>query len=259
MTKQLLFYENVVPITKKTHGKLAIKPEGVYSFAAETNSIPVMTVEFQLAAQEYAIVFTSGGETVMPAVIVGIENNRNLFVSADGDWDASYIPAFVRRYPFVFSADQEGKTFTLCIDENYAGCNKKDDGERLFDNDGERTGYLDNMLNFVNSYQAEHQRTQAFCKRLAELDLLEPMQARIKLPSGDERSLTGFLAINREKVKGLDGDTLAELAKNDSLELIYLHLASMAHFNAIPGMAEAPETPTGEKAPKKKKRLFSKS
>lgn len=239
MTKQLLFYDKVVPITKKDHGKLAIKPEGGYSFAGETNSIPVMTVEFQMAAREYAIVFTSGGDTVMPAVIVGIENNRNLFVSEDGKWDATYIPAFVRRYPFVFSADAEGKTFTLCIDENYAGCNKKSDGERLFDDEGERTEYLDNMLNFVNSYQAEHQRTQAFCKRLKELDLLEPMQARITLPSGDQRSLTGFLAVNREKVKGLDGDTLVELAKNDSLELIYLHLASMAHFNAIPKMAGA--------------------
>lgn len=248
MTKQLLFYDKVVPISKQTHAKLAIKPDGGYSFAAETNSIPVMTVELQLAAREYAVVFTSGGETIMPAVIVGIENNRNLFVSADGTWEASYIPAFVRRYPFVFSADAEGKTFTLCIDENYAGCNKKNDGERLFDNKGERTEYLEGMLNFVNSYQAEHQRTLAFCKRLQELDLLEPMQANIKLPSGDERSLTGFLAVNREKVKALDGDTLAELAKNDSLELIYVHLASMANFNAIPKMADKAEKAKGGKS-----------
>jgi hypothetical protein len=250
MTKQLLFYEKVVPITKQSHGDLAIKPEGGLSFASETNSIPIMTVEFQLAAREYAIVFTGSGEAIMPAVIVGIENNRNLFVSPDGTWNATYIPAFVRRYPFVFSADKEGKTFTLCVDENYAGCNKKDEGERLFDKKGERTEYLERMLNFVNSYQAEHQRTQAFCNRLKELDLLEPMQARIKLPSGEERSLTGFLAANRDKVKNLDGNTLSELAKNDSLELLYLHLASMAHFNAIPGMADKAGNSSGTKSVK---------
>ncbi len=110
--------------------------------------------------------------------------------------------------------------------------------QRLFTGDGERTEYLSDMLNFVNSYQAEHQRTQEFCNRLKELDLFEPMKAQITLPSGNQRSLTGFLAVSRERLKKLDGDMLVELARNDSLELIYLHLSSMRNFEVIAVRAE---------------------
>jgi SapC len=45
--------------------------------------------------------------------------------------------------------------------------------------------------------------------------------------------LGGFQAVNREKLKALPGDTLAELAATDELELIYLHLQSMRNFDAL--------------------------
>ena len=51
--------------------------------------------------------------------------------------------------------------------------------------------------------------------------------------SGENYSLGGFMAINREKLKELPGDKLAELAKTDELELIYLHLQSMRNFGVL--------------------------
>jgi hypothetical protein len=77
-----------------------------------------------------------------------------------------------------FSSNKDESTFTLCIDEEFAGCNQDGRGEHLFDSDGERTQYLENVLRFVNDYQGQFRRTQMFCKKLQELDLLEPMQAQ---------------------------------------------------------------------------------
>ena len=56
------------------------------------------------------------------------------------------------------------------------------------------------------------------------------MTARFKLPSGKQAALTGFMAIDREKLKALPGDTLAELAKTGELELMYVHLQSMRNI-----------------------------
>ena len=138
----------------------------------------------------------------------------------------------MRRYPFVFSTADDGKTFMLCVDEAFPGFNREGRGQRLFDG-GKPTPYVDNVLKFLQEYQAQFTRTRAFCKKVRELGLLEPMQAQISMGSGERLSLGGFWAVNRAKVKALPGDKLAELAKTDELELLYLHLQSMRNFDAL--------------------------
>ena len=128
----------------------------------------------------------------MPAAVLGVRTDENLYVTTEGSWRARYIPAFVRRYPFVFSSHDEGKTFTLCIDEAFPGFNQDGHGERLFDSDGKPTPYASNVLKFLQQYQFEFQRTQGFCKKLKDLNLLGPMQAQIKLSTGEHMALRGF-------------------------------------------------------------------
>ena len=93
-----------------------------------------------------------------------------------------YIPAFVRRYPFVFAKDKDNSRLTLCIDEQYGGWNQEGHGKPLFDPEGDGTEFLDSMFRFVTDYQRQFDATLAFCRKLEELDLLEPMKARFKLP-----------------------------------------------------------------------------
>ncbi len=232
MATQLLFYKEAIPVLKEQHANLSIDTTQDYSFAGGVNSVPLTATEFPFAARDYVIVF-AGAETPMPAAILGVEQDRNLFISGDGRWDGRYIPAFVRRYPFVFSIDEENSAFTLCIDKGFKGLNEEGRGERLFDEDGENTSYLEKMLNFLKEYQVQFQKTQAFCEKLKELDLLESMQAQISMPSGSQQSLTGFQVINRDRLKALEGATLAELARNDALELAYLHLQSLNNFTVM--------------------------
>ena len=232
MPTQLLFYKEAIPVSKELHGSLSIDTKQDYSFASQVNSVPLTATEFPNAARDYVIVF-AGQETPMPAAILGVEQDQNIFVSEDGRWEGRYIPAFVRRYPFVFSSNEDSSTFTLCIDKEFQGLNEDDRGEKLFDEDGEKTTYLDKMLDFLSAYQSQFQRTQIFCEKLKELGLLEPMQAHISLPTGSQLSLTGFQVINRDRLKALDGDKLAELAKTDELELAYLHLHSMNNFSVM--------------------------
>jgi hypothetical protein len=59
-----------------------------------------------------------------------------MYVGNNGEWHISYIPAFIRRYLFVFSSTDEGRLFTLCIDEEFSGCSKEIRGKRLFSADG---------------------------------------------------------------------------------------------------------------------------
>ena len=233
MTTQLLIYENAVPITRQRHGNWSVEVGADYRFSSNVNSIPLMAVEMPQAAREYPIVFAGSGENMMPAVILGLRGNENLFLKPEGGWDASYIPAFIRRYPFVFSATEDGNKFTLCIDEAFAGFNQEGKGARLFDDEGKPTTYVENVLKFLQEYQSQFRLTQSFCKRVQELELLEPMQAQVTLGSGQRTSLGGFMAVSRDKLKALSGEKLVPMVKTDELELVYVHLQSLRNFDAF--------------------------
>lgn len=247
MTKQLLIYGKVVAVSKERHLNWSVKSGKDYSFARATNSLPLMAVEFPSAASEYTIIFVGSKEdnAIMPALILGVRD-ENLYLTETGDWNAKYVPAFVRRYPFVFSSSNDSDKFILCIDEDFEGCNQEGRGERLFDADGEQTQFLDTTLEFLKEYQAHFQRTQLFCQRLNEFNLLEPMHASLTLKSGEKYTLDGFMAVSRDKLKELSGEQLAKLVALDELELIYLHLQSIRNFSAMGQLvsqtAEAPNT-----------------
>lgn len=232
MATQLLIYETAVPVSAARHRDASVEVGADYAFARKVNSVPLMAVEFPHAAAEYPIVFAGAQDVVMPAVILGVRGNENLYLTPQNSWSAKYVPAFVRRYPFIFSTTDDGKTFLLCVDEAFAGFNRDGRGQRLIGDDGKATPFVENVLKFLQEYQAQFNRTREFCRKVKELDLLEPMQAQIEL--GAERlSLRGFWAVNRAKLKALPGDKLAELAKTDELELLYLHLHSMRNFNGL--------------------------
>jgi hypothetical protein len=93
------------------------------------------------------------------------------------------------------------------------------------------------VLNFLQAYQVQFQRTQALCRKLRDLDLLGPMQAQVN-SRGERVTLGGFQTVNRDKVKALPAETLSELAKADELELIYIHLQSLANFTPMAERAQ---------------------
>jgi hypothetical protein len=235
-TPQPLFYKNVVPINKEQHGELYIEPVEGFDFANDSSSLYIAAVEFPQASREYPIVFgKDANDVVFPAVLLGLKKDQNLYVDAKGKWNASYIPAYARRYPFIL-ARASGATedkFTVCIDEGYTGFNTAKEGKPLFDKKGEKTEILTHAVDFLQDYQKHVQLTTLFCENLVKLDLLESMTANINMKSGEKMSIGGFNCINRDRLKALKPAQLADLVKTDQLELIYSHLHSLRNVNAL--------------------------
>lgn len=251
MTTQLLFYRNPVPVSSEAHRDTCVKTGTSYSFARSVNSVPLVASEFAEAGAEYPVVFAGEGEAVVPTVILGASGSQNAYVDAEGAWTGRYIPLFVRRYPFVFSHQTEAGQLILHLDEAHEGVNTEGRGERLFDSEGGQTQYLQNVLRFLEDYQMQFNRTQVYCKRLVEHDLLRPMEAQFTLPSGERRKLTGFKCVDREKLKALDSEVLETMFRSDELECTYLHLASLRHFSQLAERAgpAAPDTAADMVAP----------
>ncbi len=226
----LLFYEKPVPLNVDIHLKTRLGSLGTDTgFAANTNSIPLAVVEFIDSAREYPIAFAGKeGGALFPIALVGVRHNENLFVTPENRWDGRYIPAFVRRYPFVLSEKQGADDFNVYIDEAYSGFGAAD-GDRIFTDAGEHTPLLKQALEFLSNYQAEITRTRLFVERLETLGLLIPRVLEVVRKDEAPLVLQGFSVVDEQRLAVLGDAELLALAKDGYLALIYAHLGSLGN------------------------------
>lgn len=227
---ELIFYKRPVLIDKERHARLKLKPSGL-GFAAKTNAVPIVGVEFADVAREFPIVFVKGADgALLPAALLGLREAENLFVKDDGNWDGRYLPAFIRRYPFApGQAGDAGNV--LCIDEEAPGLQEAE-GAALFEN-GEPSALLQNAIVLLRDYQQQAQWTRDFCAQLVALDLFTEANAQANLAAGGSYSLTGMFVINEARLKALTGDTLQELFASGKLGLVYAHLLSLGNVQRL--------------------------
>ena len=140
--------------------------------------MPLVATELPTACRHFPIVFTDGDQPT-PVAVLGVRGQENLFVDAQGQWRAgAYIPAYVRRYPFIFMENEDRSQFTLCVDEKAASVVEGRDNP-FFDEAGEPTDLARSALEFCRDYQNQHAYTMEFARALAEADLLVENRADI--------------------------------------------------------------------------------
>ena len=243
-----MYYERPVLLDRDKHRKLRVKPSTSFAFARKANSLYLAGVEFNEACKEYAIVFTRGAQQkVVPVAMLGLRGRENLFVDAEEHWTASYVPAFVRRYPFVL-AELSGQSLGVCIDEAYGGLDNKD-GEALFDAQGADTPFLKNAVDFLTRYQLEFGRTEAFCRRLEQAGLLTEMNAKAQLVDGRSFAVNGLLVVDEKKLMALPDAVALSLFRAGELHLISMHLASLSNMQKLVDLMAQRKSPL-QPAPK---------
>lgn len=236
MTKQLMIYDNIQPLSDK-HRNWSVSVDN-YNFAKHLNSVPLLATEIPFAAAEYPVIFSAtatAGEYI-PLAVMGLKEGQNLCINDEGKISARYIPAFIRRYPFVLAGAQGSETLTVCIDEDSKACYADGStGKPLFEASGEQSAHLKEVVEFLKDYQYRAEMTKAFCKKLHELDLLEPMQATITFKGREDANmnLTGFFVVKREKLKAISDADVLDLFKKDGMELIYSHMQSLSNINVL--------------------------
>ncbi|GAB2574215.1 SapC family protein [Dyella jejuensis] len=233
---EVLFYERPVPLNRTAHKDLRIKGVQNLKFAHGVHSVPLTCTEFPVAARDIPILFAGTDmANAGPMALLGLRQNENLFLDTDGQWAPGvYIPAFVRRYPFVLAekpAGAEGDDFTVFLDESYEGFSDQE-GERLFKDDGTETDMLKNAVNFLGEFQQHVARTRQFMADLQQYDLLEPRNIHLQR-NGNVLNLNGLFVVSEEKLRKLDAETTHRFLTDGTLGWIYAHLLSLANIDRV--------------------------
>jgi hypothetical protein len=235
----MIFYEKPIALNRDRHRLLKLRPQvGQFGFASTTNSVLMAAAEIVDAARDYPVVFVAAadGQYVL-ASLLGLHDRENLFVDRAGQWRAgAYLPAFVRRYPFVL-AENDGSQLTVCVDEGFPGLNEAE-GEPLFDEEGKDTGLLEGAVEFLKRFHAEMKRTRDFTGKLAALGLLEPRTIRVTR-EGKQEALEGLYVVDEQKLRALDDAQVLELFRSGYLPWIEAHLASLGNVERLARMQPA--------------------
>jgi len=168
---------------------------------------------------------------MVPVAMLGLRVRENLFVDDEGQWGARYIPAFVRRYPFVL-AQLGGDQLGVCIDEAYDGFNQKE-GEKLFDDQGANTPFLANAVDFLERYQREFGRTELFCQRLEQAGLLREMNAQANLADGRSFRVESLYVVDEPKLMSLPDAVALSLFRSGEMHLVSMHLVSLSNMQVL--------------------------
>lgn len=229
-----LFYRAPIALDRERHAALALPEQTDFSFARAAHCVYLAAAEFSAAAREYPIVFARDeDEGCFPVALLGLRPGENVCVTPEGRWLARYVPAYVRRYPFLLARTPGAADLSVCIDQAFAGFTTPDRGAALFHADGSHAPRLEDMLALLREFEIEAARTASVCRRLHEFELLEPMQAAVALPGGERYTLRGFECTTRARIKAMTDARLRELVSGDGLELLYAHLFSLANLQTL--------------------------
>ena len=197
--------------------------------------------EFRNVQAFYPILFQpdqDGG--FIPVALFGFESRENLFLGEAG-WQAAYIPAMMRREPFLIGyqqpAGQGERTRVLSLDMAHPRVNTAQ-GEALFEPLGGRTPFLEDAANLLETIYEGLEHNRAFIAALQEHDLLEAVTMDIALKDGSRNQLLGYHCLAEEKIKELPGSVLETFNQNGFLMPMFMALASMANLQRLVELKE---------------------
>jgi len=194
--------------------------------------------EFRSVQAHYPILFHRDAEgNSFPVALFGFQEKENLFLDDKG-WDASYVPAMIRRVPFLIGyqgskeQEDEDKARVLSLDMDHPRVSRQE-GVPLFQPLGGRTPYLDDMAALMENIYRGYVHNKTFTQALRKYNLTESVTMDITLKDGSTNQLIGFDMIDEDRIQRLSGDVLEELSKENLLMPLFMVLASTANIRSL--------------------------
>lgn len=227
MTRTAFFYDQPTVLDREQHKSLRLRPLDA-RFAAQAQAVPLLLAEFPQAALEYPIVFSKGADGVWVALaLTGLQASVNAFVGEDGQWGARYVPASVRRYPFIL-VENGTEQFSVAID--LAATQNDGEGEPLFDDAGEPSALTRGAIQMLSDFQQQAKQTQALAAELEQAGLLSQQNLQVRLDDGRQAAVEGVWIIDEAKLRALSDTQVLAWFRGGQLGALHAHMLSLRNL-----------------------------
>lgn len=217
------------------HGTLRIRTEASPDFGDAEMVCLVVPDEFRRLACEYPILFRRDAETgaLSALALMGLERGENLFLE-QRRWDAAHRPLAMAIRPFLVGRSSDGTSAAqVHVDMSHPRISESGEGVRVFDDAGQPTPYLDEIIGLLGALDEGFRASGDFFAALDRYELLEPFAMDVTLDDGTEHRLVGYHLIDEDKLAAMEPALLAELHSAGYLEPIYMALASLGNLGKL--------------------------
>lgn len=237
LSGQVLFYKEPQPLAAEQHAALGVKKiEQPFGFLREAHAVPVTVSEFGTTAVSFPIIFV--GEDLTPVAVMGVRQGQNLFVDDEGQVDPDiYVPAFVRRYPFVFAADEGTDRLLLCVDRQAPMVTNQP--EVPFFENGQPSKFTNDAIEFCKEFERQRRATVDFVNILKQHNLFEAKTVTFQPRDGqgnevgEQQKIADYHAVSEEKLASLTDEQFVELRNTGALGACYAHMVSLMNWTNI--------------------------
>lgn len=229
--KRKKMYKNLVVLDKEQHKELKISSPENLSFAKGLTFIPVIASEVEKVGAAFPVVFTAD-ENPMLISLVSLGGD-NLALNADNKWITSYVPSYLRKYPFSLAATQENPEKKVILIDEESSLFSKSKGKQLFKKNTEQSETLTHAINFLTNHDNQVSVTTNVAKMISDSGILEDRE--ISVGEGDEKKVlvNGFKVVNREKLNALSDDILADWVRKGIMTMIDGHIKSLDNIQTL--------------------------
>ncbi|MEI6415683.1 MAG: SapC family protein [Pseudomonadota bacterium] len=224
-------YQALEAFDLQLHADLLFSPASNYAFAAALTTVALGAEELPAAVMHYPVVFPTQG-SVVPTAVLGLAG-RNRFLDDQARWLVADVPAVVRYYPFtlVDVPGVEPGQMVVALDraaQHFA----RGTGEPLVKADGTPSDLVLRIQDLLVAHRRHMQATQTVLADLDAHGVLLERQLTVQTSTAP-RMIDGFRTVDLEQVNAQDDATLARWVRNGTLQVVYLHLASLRHFGKL--------------------------
>lgn len=236
---------NWKPLSKQAFADAHYRPRYDYAHTHALKMTPAMLGELTKLLPHYVIAFIETQGVFRPMVLLSVPHSKNVFLKANDQWSAPYVPASLRSHPFSLLHNNNGKAM-LAVDTE--SLQEPDLGVPLFDESGSMTDGVQRAFDFLGKLESQRQRTEKAADTLQAAGIIQPWPLQLTL-HGESVKVSGLHRVDEQALNTLTAETYATL-QGAPMQLAYAQLYSMAQVDQLTqravmqarlGNAQAPE------------------
>jgi hypothetical protein len=203
------------------------------------SSVLTFPTEFGDVQREYPILFRKdpGSGELLSVALLGFGKDENLFLDHNG-WNASYIPGVVARGPFLIGFQEREvdgelqRNPVIHVDMEHPRVSTTE-GEPVFLENGGNSRYIERIASILSGIHEGLEASKAMFAAFSAMDLIEPVRLQIQVSPEEQHNLHGYFTINQDRLRALDGESLAKLNRAGFLEGAFLVVASLNNMKKL--------------------------
>ena len=217
-------------LSKTDHLEKYWKPREGFAFAKEMQVVPIAISELSKLLPHYCIAFVKDEDVYQAVVLLGLGEQKNVYLNNENKWLATYVPENLKPHPFILGNTDHSER-VICISDSHL-C---DEGEfRLFEPSGDLTKETSEMLELLNQRDLNNEGNRIACKLLDDAGLIVDWELTVKTSdTADGFKIQGLFKLDEQKLNQLKPTVFAKLRDSGALLLAYAHLFSLSQIEQI--------------------------